>query len=146
MRKVMLILILILMLLAVSVYALSPNFNINAGRRLARYASELVDENGIPDPNGTPRYSLSHLTNQATAQIAINKFGVTDPNLQDAIIAGWDEIHPEAIRVYRLTYPTQAEATVAEIKALIREKYPNFTLTKVVGKDDQYVIDLDGVE
>ena len=113
-------------------YALVPNFNQNTGRRLARYA---IANN----------YTLGQLSG-ATANQALTAMGITDDETRTAVVAGWSEIQAEAIRVWKVNNPTPAEVTVAEVKALIREKFPNFTITKVSGKDDQFVIDLDGVE
>ena len=125
--------LLLFLVLAVSMaFALGPNFNQNAGRRLARYAIQ-------------NEYTLQQIQN-ASAQNVINLLSITDPNTQAAIVSGWDEIQAETIRVWKLNNPTPAELTVAEVKALIREKFPNFTITKVSGKDDQFIIDLDGVE
>ena len=135
------LILMVMVLMAASLYALAPNFNINAGRRLARYSLELVDENGIPDPNGTPRYSLSQLTNQATAQIAINKFGVTDPNVQEAITTGWAEIQAEAVRVYRIANPTPEEATLANIRSMILTYDPNAVIRSA---GSAYLVLLDG--
>ena len=113
-------------------YALGPNFNQNAGRRLARYAIK-------------NEYTLQQIQN-ASAQNVINLLSITDPNTQAAIVSGWDEIQAETIRMWKINNPTPAEVTIAGIRALIRELFPNFTITKVAGKDDQYVIDLDGIE
>ena len=112
--------------------ALGPNFNQNAGRRLARYAIQ-------------NEYTLNQIQN-ASAQNVINLLSITDPNTQAAIVSGWDEIQAETIRMWKINNPTPAEVTIAGIRALIRELFPNFTITKVAGKDDQYVIDLDGIE
>ena len=109
--------------------ALVPNFNLNAGRRLARYAKA----------NG---YTLANIEN-ATPAVAINKMGVTDPNQIAAINAGWAEIQAEAVRMWHKSNPTEDEVTNADILALIREKYPNATVTKVVG-DDKWIVDKDG--
>ena len=124
-------LLFILILSGVAV-ALGPNFNQNAGRRLARYAIK-------------NEYALEQIQN-ASAQNVINVLEITDPNMQSAIVSGWSEIQAETIRVWKLNNPTPAEVTIAGIRELIRQLFPNFTITKVAGKDDQFIIDLDGVE
>ena len=132
MQRIMWYLVLFLVMAVGMAYALSPNFNQNAGRRLARYAIK-------------NEYTLQQIQN-ASAQNVINLLSITDPNTQAAIVSGWDEIQAETIRMWKINNPTPAEVTIAGIRALIRELFPNFTITKVAGKDDQYVIDLDGID
>ena len=125
--------LLLFLVLAVSMaFALGPNCIQYAGRRLARYAFK-------------NEYTLQQIQN-ASAQNVINLLSITDPNTQAAIVSGWDEIQAETIRVWKINNPTPAEVTIAGIRELIRQLFPNFTITKVAGKDDQYVIDLDGEE
>ena len=111
--------------------ALVPNFNLNTGRRLARFAQK----------NG---YTLNQLEN-ATANNAINVMEITDPNITAALTVGWVEIQAEAVRMWHKSNPTEDEVTNVEILALIRAKYPNATVTKVVG-DDKWIVDKDGIE